>query len=690
MSRIDRATSAKARVLIGVCAAVAMVSTLCAPATAVPADGGAVPAATAARSTMPRIVPKPVSLARERGHFTLTKRTTIIASGAARSIGQDLRASLRPATGFRLPVVSRQSHRGDIKITLGDPGTLGADTHGEGYQLDVSTSGVSLKATTMHGLFNGVQTIRQMLPAWIASPSMRPGPWTIRAAHITDFPRYEYRGVMLDIGRHYQTPAAAKKLIDEAAAAKLNTFHLHLSDDQGFRIVIKGFPNLTAIGAQGSVGTAGRTMDPGGFWTQAQFKEVVAYAAARFITVVPEVDTPGHTNAIIMSEYQDTANRLLNGHPEDINCSTAHPPIWNYTGDVGYSALCPSSDNTWTILTSIIKQLSAMASSQYYNIGGDEVPTNVLSQQQYASLVNREGSIVNAQGKTVMGWAEIAGAGTNLAAGSVAEYWNPASGSSSSTASATEAVQKHMKIVMSPANHAYLDQKYAPAVPQTLGLTWACEKGCDVDQFYNWDPSTYVTGVTDANVIGVEGALWSETITNLSEAKYMVFPRLLALAELGWSPKANRTATSGAYQDFLIRLAAQGARLTAGGTNFYPSPEVPWPLEAIAAHPTNKGHGIRHRRVGGMLATLSAPGVVASAITATIDWGDGTKSTGTVSGREATGTTVNGLYTISGSHTYRGRHHNSHPVTSSHRVTITISAPGKAPVTVRVTVRNHR
>ncbi|MGH3626529.1 MAG: family 20 glycosylhydrolase, partial [Sciscionella sp.] len=481
-----------------------------------------------------------------------------------------------------------------------------------------------------------------------------------------------------DIARQYQAPAAAEKLIDEAAAAKINTFHLHLSDDQGFRIVINGFPNLTSIGAQGSVGTDGRTMDPGGFWTQAQFKAVVAYAAARFITVVPEVDSPGHTNAIIMSEYNDTANPLLNGHPSDINCSTNKPPQWNYTGDVGYSALCPTSDNTWTILSSIISQLSAMASSTYYDIGGDEVPATVLTQEQYASFVTHEGGIVNGVGKTVMGWADIAGDGTTLAPGSVAEYWNPASGSSGGTATATEAVAKGMKLIMAPANHAYLDQKYARNTPANLGLTWACGRnGCDVDQFYNWDPASYVTGVTDADVIGVEGALWSETVRNISESEYMIYPRLLALAELGWSPKVDRTSTSPAYQDFLVRLAAQGARLTAAGTNFYPSTEVPWRLDLTAAQPGKGAHGHGPGAIGGTLATLSAPGVPADAITATIDWGDGTSSTGTVTGTAATPTSVNGLYSISGSHTFRGHRH-------ARAATLTVAAPGKASVTMRL------
>ena len=161
------------------------------------------------------------------------------------------------------------------------------------------------------------------------------------AVRITDYPRYGYRGVMLDIARHYEPPSAVEQLISQAAAYKIDVLHLHLSDDQGFRIAVNGFPRLTRIGGQGSVGTGGRARDPGGSWTRAQYQAVVADAAAHFVTIVPEVDTPGHNNAIIMSEYNDTGNRLLNGHPQDINCGRNHPPEWDYTEDVGYSALCP-------------------------------------------------------------------------------------------------------------------------------------------------------------------------------------------------------------------------------------------------------------------------------------------------------------------------------------------------------------
>jgi hexosaminidase len=639
----------------------------------------ALSAAAAPPSAAPQVVPKPVSTTVGVGQFSLTSKSRVVVGSAdATAVGADLAAYLRPATGYQLPIVSGGAHAGDITLQLGRPAALQPDTTGEGYVLDASPSRVTVTATTAHGLYDAVQTIRQLLPVWIDSPTLEPGPWTIPSVHIVDYPRYAYRGVMLDIARHFQTPAAVMSLIDQASAYKVNTLHLHVSDDQGFRIVINGFPNLTDIGSIGSVGTDGRTMDPGGFWTQADYKAVVTHAAAHFMTVVPEVHSPGHNNAIIMSEHNDTTNPLLNGHPQYINCSTNNPPQWNFTGDVGYSAMCPDSENSFTITTRSLPSSPRCRPARITT----QVATRCRprsTQDQYASFINQEVPLVNAQGKAAMGWAELAGPGTNPGPGSVAEYWNPASGSSPDTVTAHEAVAKNMKIVMAPANHAYLDQKYAFGpnvnVPPTLGLHWACNTGCDVDQFYNWDPGTYVTGVTDQNVMGVEGAIWGETVVNLSNVDYMVFPRLIALAEVGWTPQAERT---NGYSDFLTRLDPQSARLTLAGTNLYTKPEVAWQLGFAAAPQIPVFNG----QFSGAVPSLSAPGIAASNITASINWGDGNTSAGTVDGTAATSATVNGLYTINGAHTY------GHP--GAFHVTITVSATGTPSATTTTTLKWHR
>jgi hexosaminidase len=318
---------------------------------------------TAETATTLGVVPKPVSARIGSGHFTLTRSARIVAAPGANATAElpvagDLAAYLRPSTGYRLRTVIGTPHPGDIVLAIGDRRTLKPAHRAEGYQLVTTTSGVTIEAPTAHGLYNGIQTFRQLLPAWVDSTVVLPGPWTMPVVTITDFPRYGYRGLLLDIARHYEPASAVEKLINQIAAYKIDVLHLHLSDDQGFRLAIKGFPRLTAIGSRGSVGTGGRLVDPGGFWTQAQYKAVVADAAAHFITVVPEVDSPGHNNAIIMSEYNDTGNPALPADPHGINCGAFKPPHWDYTENVGYSALCPGSRDTWAIMTAIIGQLT--------------------------------------------------------------------------------------------------------------------------------------------------------------------------------------------------------------------------------------------------------------------------------------------------------------------------------------------
>src|SRR3954453_9338024 len=255
-------------------------------------------AAAPASAPAPAVVPKPVTTLTGHGTFRLTRNAHIVATGGARRVAAQLAAYLAPATGYRLPIRGGAVHKGDIELLLADPGTLGSDPLHEGYQLSVAKNHVTLVAPRAHGLFDGVQTIRQLLPGRITSRTQQSGPWTMPAVSITDYPRYGYRGLMLDIARHYRTPGQVKKLVDIASSYKINTLHIHLSDDQGFRVVVKGFPRLTAIGAQGAGGTQGRPRDPGGYWTQAEYRRVVASPRSHFMSVAPEVDSPSHNNAI--------------------------------------------------------------------------------------------------------------------------------------------------------------------------------------------------------------------------------------------------------------------------------------------------------------------------------------------------------------------------------------------------------
>jgi len=637
--------------------------------------GGQAARADVAPVTPPRLVPVPVLMTTVPGQsFTLGHGARIVVAPGSSDglpVAQQLAAILRPSTGYPLPVLTGRgagAAPGDIVLSLSTDAALG----NEGYRLDAAADGVQIRAVAPAGLFYGVQTLRQLLSPWIGSSNVQPGPWTMPAVHITDHPRYTYRGVMLDIARHFEPPAAVKRLIDDASAFKINVLHLHVSDDQGFRIAINGRPELTDIGSQFSVNN-----DPGGYWTQAEYIDVVRYAAAHYMTVVPEVDTPGHNNAIIMS-YNTGPTPPYPVFP-DINCGANKPPVWNLTFDVGYSALCPDSDNTWAILTDIITQLTAMSPGPYYHLGGDEVPTSLLTADQYNAFIDRESQIIKARGKIVMGWADISSAGFDQpgAPQAVAQFWNNANPAGPGGDTARIAVQKGMQVVMSPASHTYLDMQQFPGSP--LGLSWAGI--LDVSDFYNWsgstsDPGSYIPArtsdgvtlpaVTDANIIGVEAPIWSETLRTIQNIEFQAFPRLPATAELGWSPRYDPVAAPDrTLASFEARLAPRGAAWQIRNQNFYASTQVPWRVDLAAPNMIDSGLAF-----SGAVASVAAPGATLAGLTTTIDWGDGTSSAGTLTGTEATSTTINSLYTASGSHTYAAA--------GEYHAKITVSRPGSS------------
>ncbi|MDW5324886.1 family 20 glycosylhydrolase [Plantactinospora sp. KLBMP9567] len=644
---------------------VALAGQLAAPAArAVAVPGGAA-----------QVVPVPASAVPVPGEtFTLAPQSRIVVGpdGDAETAGvaDGLAALLRPSTGYPLPVTAAAPRRGDIELRL----VAAAELGDEGYRLDITAAGVRLAAARPAGLFYGVQTLRQLLPPWIESRTVRPGPWTVSGVRIEDVPRYGYRGVMLDIARHFQPPAVVKRLIDQAAAYKINTLHLHVGDDQGFRIAIDGRPELTEIGAQFSINN-----DPGGHWTQAEYVDVVTYAAERFMTVIPEVDTPGHTNAIIMSYAGPEADPVL----PDVNCSNRTPPVWNLTGAVGYSALCPESPNTWAILTDIVAQLSALTPGPYYHLGGDEVPASILSHDRFVGFVDRLADLVTAQGKTAIGWAEISQANFDRpgAAPAIAQFWNNGNPAGAGGDTARRAVQKGMRVIMSPANHTYLDMRQWPGSP--LGLGWAGT--LDVSHFYHWsgtssDPGSYIPArtvngetlpaVTDAHILGVEAPIWSETLLTGADIEFQAFPRLPATAEIGWSPNVHPERNLASFVD---RLAGHGPRWQLQGQNFHPSPQVPWRVD-VAAPDVHSDT----RTVGGALASISAPGVAPDQVTATVDWGDGSSSPATVSGTAGTVTRVNGLYTATASHRYARD--------GVYRATVTATRPGGVTSSARFSV----
>jgi hexosaminidase len=455
---------------------------------------------------------------------------------SVQQVGLDLADMLRPSTGFALPVVTGPGAAGDITLGLAanDP-TLGA----EGYTLDVSATGVAIEANQPAGLFEGIETLRQLLPSQVAASSLQAGPWVVPGVRISDYPRYAYRGAMLDVARHFFPVATVERYIDELAMYKINVLHLHLSDDQGWRIAVDGWPSLTTVGSKTAVGGGA-----GGFYTKGDYTDIVKYAQAHFITVVPEIDMPGHVGAAL-SSYAS------------LNCDGVAPPI-NTSENVGHSSLCVGKPAVDQFLTAVVGELAALTPGPYIHIGGDEAASTSAS--DYAQFVSKAAQVVKAAGKTPMGWDQIASA--DLPTGSIAQYWDYRNDNTL----AREAVTKGARLVMSPADHTYLDQKYTPAT--VLGLQWAGTH--EVEDAYNWDPATVVPGQA-ADVIGVEGPLWTETLTSLQDLQYMAWPRMAELAEVGWTPQAQRN-----WSTFAPRLAAQAGVWKVLGINYYASPLVPW------------------------------------------------------------------------------------------------------------------
>jgi hexosaminidase len=499
--------------------------------------GAASAAAPAATQPYPNvIVPAPASAVATTGvTFTLTSAATI--STDAADVGNYLAGILRPSTGFALPV-SAGSGSGTISLLLsGAPANVGS----QGYQLTVTASSVVIQANQAAGLFDGVQTLLQLLPPAVESKTVQPGPWTVPGGTIVDSPRFAYRGAMLDVARHFFTVAQVERYLDQIARYKINYLHLHLSDDQGWRIAINSWPNLATYGGSTQVG--GGT---GGYYSQADYSAIVAYAASRYITVVPEIDMPGHTNAALASYAE-------------LNCDGIAPKL--YTGTrVGFSSLCVPLDLTYTFVDQVIGEIAALTPGPYIHIGGDEASSTTAS--DYATFLGRVQPIVAAHGKRVLGWHDIAN--TTLAASTVAQFW----GTTTTNAPLAGAVANGTRVVMSPANHTYLDMKYLRKTK--LGQTWAGL--IDLNTAYGWDPGTYLAGVGEASVLGVEAPLWTETIVTSADIDYMAFPRLPAIAELGWSPWNTHDTTA-----FDQRIGAQGPRWKTMGINYYRTTQVTWP-----------------------------------------------------------------------------------------------------------------
>jgi len=478
---------------------------------------------------MINLIPKPASIFESEGSFIVSTDVNIFIThnnSEVSFIARLLALYLAEATSDDHFNIYVASHKMDnIQLSLNNDTSLGE----EGYELSITSDSVLIRANQPAGLFYGVQTLRQLLPAH-QSESV-----TLPALSIRDIPRFAWRGAMLDVARHFFGVEDVKRYIDLISHYKMNVLHLHLSDDQGWRIEIHSWPRLTEIGGSTQVGG-----DRGGYYTQQQYKEIVEYARSRYVTIVPEIDTPGHTNAALASYAE-------------LNSSEEAPALYEGT-QVGFSTLWINNEITYQFLDDVIGELAALTPSPYIHIGGDEARST--PEEDYKYFIKRLQEIVVSHGKTAVGWSEIGE--TELLPGTIAQIWIPAGYES--------ARRQGAKIILSPASKVYLDMKYDAASP--LGLDWAGL--ISVKDAYDWEPGKYMEGLEESDILGIEAPLWTETIVTMQEIEYMAFPRLPGIAELAWSPEGQ------SWEEYRERLAIHGEHMEAMGIHFFKSPDVDW------------------------------------------------------------------------------------------------------------------
>ncbi len=484
------------------------------------------------------MIPRPLKLIATNGGFGLDQFTAIYTSETAlgySDVGNFLAEKIKEMTNLELPVnaIASDQQEGIIYINQSDSLELNAP---EAYQLYITPDSVILNSNTAVGAFRGAQTLRQIISQESNDTLAAYPVWTIPTGKIIDGPNFEYRGSMLDVARHFFSVQDVKKYIDLLAYYKYNVLHLHLSDDQGWRIEIKSWPKLTEIGGSTEVGG-----ESGGFYTQEDYKEIVAYAAKNHMMVVPEIDMPGHTNAASAS-YP-----ILNGNGKKVTL---------YEGThVGFSTFDTRKDTVYAFIDDVVREIAAITPGPYFHIGGDE--SHVTKKNDYIYFVEKVEKIVQKHGKRMIGWDEVATA--NIDSTSISQFW-------ASKTNADLAIKKGMKVIMSPAKKAYLDMQYDTLSKH--GLHWAAY--IPVDTAYVWTPEEY-EGIPIENILGIEAPLWSETISNIDELEYLAFPRAIGYSELSWTTKENRN-----WDSYKVRLANQAPYLDRMDVKYYPSPLIDW------------------------------------------------------------------------------------------------------------------
>jgi hexosaminidase len=519
---------------------------------------------SATAQTSLNIVPMPASVKINKGSFSFSSSTVIVIKNGVDDYSADLFNNyLKVKFGFKLKKV-KAAPTNYIQLTTVQtlvPGKEGT------YSLNINSKNITIYGQTSSGTFYGVQTLMQLLPAE-AKKSFKPV-YNIAAVEITDEPRFKYRGMHLDVARHFMPLDFIKKYIDYLAAYKFNTFHWHLTDDQGWRIEIKKYPLLTSVGGYRNGTITGRypgkgntNTKHGGFYTQQQIKEIIKYAADRFITVIPEIEMPGHASAAIAA-YPE-----LSCFPNE-DTRIAKDCIWSgptkgkqvqQTWGVFEDVFAPT-DYTFNFLQNVLDEVMALFPSKYIHIGGDECPKEAWKRSAFCQQLIKEKNLkdehglqsyfigriekhINSKGKNIIGWDEILEGG--LAPNATVMSWRGEEGG-------IEAAKQNHDVIMTPGSHCYLDHSQSKNEDSvTIGGY------LPIETVYSYEPIPAVLNAEQAkHVLGAQGNLWTEYITNPSKVEYMIFPRMMALCEVLWSPKEKRN-----WNDFERRLPVLLERLS--------------------------------------------------------------------------------------------------------------------------------
>lgn len=496
------------------------------------------------------LVPQPACVQAGAGGLRVDARTRIVASPGTEAAASALAETIARRSGLILPWTAPEDEPAPGGIVL-----RRTDASDEAYSIVVAEDGAEL-AGSAAGLFYAVQTLGQLLTR---NGSDR---W-LPAVRIDDAPRFGYRGVMLDVARTFFAVEVVQAFIDRASSLKFNHLHLHLSDDQGWRLQIESRPLLAERG--GATAALGR---PGGFYSRDDFRAIVAYAAERHMTVVPEIDLPGHTHAIGVA-YPDLVEPpvLTPAHAAQSEQLGQPFPVHGepYQGwAVGHSSVRIRHEETWELLEDVLREVAEQAPGPYLHVGGDEALGTPA--EAFDEFVGRVTALTSRLGKTPIAWHEAGSA--PVAAGTVGQYWGGSEPTADEAAKALAFVRTGGSLILSPSDVAYLDQKYDDDFP--LGLSWAGP--IDLRTAYGWEPTEIIAGLPGEAILGVEAPLWSETVAGLDDIDQLFLPRAAAIAEVAWSAPAAKD-----WDSFRERVAGVRSVWDAAGWGGHRPAEIAWP-----------------------------------------------------------------------------------------------------------------